>query len=91
MGHMEHSFDAPAVAVYNGDMVYRSTVIIQKEARWFVARSLELGVVSQGKTVAEAKRNLREALELYLEDKPSIKKFLSKKSPLITSLEFGRG
>ena len=43
------------------------TSIITKEKRWFVARCLELGVVSQGKTVAEAQANLKEAVELYIE------------------------
>ncbi len=33
-----------------------------------------MGVVSQGKTIEEAKKNLREAVELYLEDQPKIKK-----------------
>jgi predicted RNase H-like HicB family nuclease len=33
-----------------------------------VARCLELGVVSQGKTIEEAQANLKEAAELYLED-----------------------
>jgi predicted RNase H-like HicB family nuclease len=32
-----------------------------------VAHCLELDVVSQGKTVKQAKANLREAVELYLE------------------------
>ncbi len=88
---MEHLIDAPTAITYNGDMAYKSTIVIQKEAKWFVARSLELGVVSQGKTVAEAKHNIQEALELYLENTPSIKKLLFKKSPVIISLKFGRG
>jgi len=32
-----------------------------------VAHCVELGVVSQGKTIEEAKANLKEAVELYLE------------------------
>jgi predicted RNase H-like HicB family nuclease len=92
MACMEHLFDATAVVSYNGGMAtYKLTVIIQKEGKWFVARSVELGVVSQGKTVEEAKRNLLEAVELYLEDKPSIKKILPKKLPLVTSIEFRCG
>ena len=68
-------------------MTYQSTVIINKEGRWFVARSVELGVVSQGKNVDEAKNNLKEAIELYLEDMPTAKQNLSKESPLVTSLK----
>ncbi len=45
-------------------------VIIEKdEAGWFVATVPALrGCVSQGKTIAEAKRNIVEAIELCLED-----------------------
>lgn len=50
--------------------------VIWKEGKWFVARSLEVEVASQGKTRKEAVANLREALELYFEDekKPAIAK-----------------
>lgn len=44
--------------------------VIWKEGKWFVARSLEVEVASQGKTEKEAVNNLREALELYFEDEP---------------------
>ena len=68
-------------------MTYKLTTIINKEGKWFVARCLELGVVSQGKTVEEAQKNLKEAVELYLENQPKAKKYLLKQAPLITSLE----
>jgi len=45
----------------------RFTAVISKEERWFVAHCVELGVVSQGKTIEEAQANLKEAVELYLE------------------------
>jgi len=44
------------------------TAVITKEERWYVAHCIELGVVSQGKTIEEAQMNLKEAVELYLED-----------------------
>lgn len=69
----------------------KSTVVITKEGKWFVGRSLELRVVSQGRTVEECQKNLHEAVELYLEDKPRNRKNLIKGSPLVTSLEVGRG
>lgn len=72
-------------------MTYKSTAIIKKEGKWFVARSLELGVTTQGRTIEEAKKNLREAVELYLEDMPKSKKELATESPLVTSIEVGRG
>ncbi len=68
-------------------MTYRFTTILNKEGKWYVSRCLELGVVSQGKTIDEAKKNLKEAVELYLEDQPKIKKLLPKESPMITTFE----
>ena len=44
----------------------RYTTILTKEKKLYVARRIELGVVSQGKTVEEAQRNLKEATGLYL-------------------------
>ncbi len=72
-------------------MRYQSTVVINKEKKWFVARSLELGVVSQGRTIEQAKKNLTEAVALYLEDMPARRKRLSTESPLVTAIEVGRG
>lgn len=68
-------------------MNYKFTTIINQDGKWFVVRCLELGVVSQGKTIEEAQKNIKEAVELYLEGQPKTKKYLSKKAPLITSLE----
>lgn len=48
-------------------MVGKFTAVITKEPKWYVAHCMELGVVSQGKTIEEAKDNLKEAVELYLE------------------------
>mgnify|MGYP001577881901 CR=1 FL=1 len=68
-------------------MTYRFTTILNKEGKWYVARCVELGVVTQGKTVEEAKKNLEEAVELYLEGQPQIKKSLPKEAPLVTTFE----
>ena len=68
-------------------MKYRFTTVITKEKRWFVARAIELGVVSQGKTVEEAETNIREAVELYLEDTSVSKNQISTHAPMVTSLE----
>lgn len=68
-------------------MNYKFTSVLIKEGKWYVARCLELGVVSQGKTIEEAQENLKEAVELYLEDRPKNKKYLSKTAPLVTTLE----
>jgi len=68
-------------------MTYRFTAIIIQEGKWYVARCVELGVVSQGKTVEEVQKNLQEAVELYLEDQPKTKQYLPQKAPLVTTLE----
>jgi len=48
-------------------MSRKYTAVLTKEGKWFVAHCVELGVVSQGKTVEEARANLKEAAELYIE------------------------
>lgn len=48
----------------------RFTAAITQDDGWFVARCLEVEVTSQGKSVEEARANLKEALELYFEDQP---------------------
>ncbi len=68
-------------------MTYKFTTIITQEDKWYVARCVELGVVSQGKTIEKAQENLKETVELYLEDQPKSKKYSPKKAPLITSFE----
>jgi len=48
-------------------MQRRLNAVITREDEFFVAHCLELGVVSQGKTIEEAQANLREAVVLYIE------------------------
>lgn len=43
------------------------TAVLRREGDGFVALCPEIDVVSQGDTVEEAKANLREAVELFLE------------------------
>ncbi len=42
--------------------------LLEKEGEIYSAICLELNVASQGKSIREAKANLKEAVELYLED-----------------------
>ncbi|MBI2574626.1 type II toxin-antitoxin system HicB family antitoxin [Candidatus Woesearchaeota archaeon] len=44
------------------------TAVIQKDEDMYVARCPEVGTVSQGATIDEAIANLKEAIELYLEE-----------------------
>ncbi len=48
-------------------MSNKFTAVITKEEKWYVAHCVELGVVSQGKTIENAQANLKEAVELYIE------------------------
>ncbi|RME80151.1 MAG: type II toxin-antitoxin system HicB family antitoxin, partial [Planctomycetota bacterium] len=45
----------------------RLTEKIKKEENWYVARCIEMNVIRQGKKNEEEKKNLQEAIELYLE------------------------
>ena len=59
------------------------TVIIQKEEEWYVSKCLDNNVASQGKTIEEALKNLKEALELYYETE----EVQEPKQILVTTLE----
>lgn len=48
-------------------MVSKYSILIEKEEKWYVAHCVELGITSQGKTIDEAKENIKEAIELYIE------------------------
>jgi predicted RNase H-like HicB family nuclease len=44
------------------------TAIIEKKGRWYVDTVVEIpGVNTQGRTLAEVRRNLKEAVQLILE------------------------
>lgn len=49
-------------------MTFTFTTLITREGKWFVARCVELGIVSQGTSEKASEKNLKEAIELYLED-----------------------
>jgi predicted RNase H-like HicB family nuclease len=48
--------------------------VIWKEESMYVIKEVFTGVTTQGKTIEIAINNLKEALELYLEEFPGIKK-----------------
>ena len=61
------------------------TAIIRKEEEedMYVAECPEVGTASQGKTIEEATKNLKEATELYLEEFP----LKNVEMPFITTFE----
>lgn len=64
-------------------MHLKYNVIVYKEENWYVSKCIDNNIASQGKTIEEALENLKEALELYNENKePTIPKQV-----MITTLE----
>ncbi len=51
--------------------------IIYKEGKYFVSQCLNIDISSFGKTVDEAVKNLKEALELYFDDKKNTGEYLN--------------
>ena len=45
----------------------RVSAVFQNDGEWFIARCLDFPVTTQGRTLALAKKNLQEAVELHLE------------------------
>ena len=68
------------------------TAIIEREDDGYVSLCPELDIASQGLTIEEAKQNLVEAIELFLEvaDSSEVAKRL-KKETFITQLEVNVG
>jgi predicted RNase H-like HicB family nuclease len=74
---------------------FQFTAVIEREDDWFVATCPEVDVVSQGKTIEDARSNLLEAVELFFEvaSASEIKRRLKKETyvmplmPVIPSLK----
>ena len=56
------------------------TAIIRKGEKQFVALCPEIDVASQGYTIEEALNNLKEAVELYIEEMGMPKEFVGKEA-----------
>ena len=65
------------------NMSIRYNVMIQKEENWYIAKCLDNNVASQAKTIEEAMKNLKEALELYVQNETIIQP----KEIFLTTLE----
>jgi predicted RNase H-like HicB family nuclease len=50
------------------DEASQTHCVIEREHDWFVATCPELAVASQGRTIEEAERMIKEAVEILLED-----------------------
>jgi predicted RNase H-like HicB family nuclease len=60
-----------------------TAVLTHAEEGGYIAHNPETGTVSQGETIEEALANLREAVELYLEEFPMI----FHGAPLVTTFD----
>jgi predicted RNase H-like HicB family nuclease len=62
------------------------TAVVTREGDWYVARCLEIEAASQGESIEHALANLREVVEIYLEEEggplPS-----AQTPPLVTSID----
>jgi len=55
------------------------SVVTWKEKDMFIVKEVFTGVTTQGETIEEALKNIRKAVELYLEELPELKEELKKK------------
>ena len=74
---------------------YFMDIVIQKEtlskgSPIYVAYCASLGIASQGKDIEEAMANIKEAIELYLEDQPERYEELSTYEPMFSVVEVTR-
>ena len=60
------------------------TAAVTREGDWYVARCLEIEATSQGETVEQALDNLRDVVEVYLEEEPAP---ATPQPPLVTSFD----
>jgi predicted RNase H-like HicB family nuclease len=60
------------------------TAVVTREGDWYVARCLEIEATSQGETVEQALDNLRDVVEVYLEEEPAP---AAPQPPLVTSID----
>lgn len=63
------------------------TAVFRKEGDFYVALCPEAGTASQGKTIADALENLKDATELHLEDSADEVDWLENEQPIVTTFE----
>lgn len=68
-------------------MTLKLTTTYHQEGKYYIAYCAELGVTSQGENLEEAEKNLREAIDLYLEDAPVEEFERFTEHPLIRTLD----
>lgn len=63
-------------------------VMLTQDENWWIARNVDLWVVSQGESFDEALANIKEASELYLEGTPTLEraKLVKPRQTVFTSI-----
>jgi predicted RNase H-like HicB family nuclease len=88
MGWNPHPCRIPSRSRYPASVAesptLRLTAVVTREGDWYVARCLEVEATSQGETVEQALANLREVVEVYLEEEPAP---AMSQTPLVTSFD----
>ena len=73
-------------------MLKRLTAIIEREGESYVSLCPEFDIASQGDTIEEARKNLREALELFFETaSPTESRARSNEEVYVTQVEVAIG
>ena len=85
VGHSKTTFFIHLITIYYQVNKMKLSAIISKEDGEYVALCPELDVASQGDSIEEALTNLKEAVELYLEDEKEVK--VSEMTPFVTTFE----
>ncbi|MBI4146322.1 type II toxin-antitoxin system HicB family antitoxin [Candidatus Woesearchaeota archaeon] len=69
-------------------MEYRLSAVVFREGKFYVARGVEVELASQGKTVEEALKNLKEAFELWVKhaEHDELEVFKDADSPIVTQV-----
>ena len=69
-------------------MEFRLSAVISHEEKFYVARGIEVELASQGKTVEDALKNLKEAFELWLKhaELDELETFKKSESPIVTQV-----
>ena len=62
-------------------------VIIEKGEKYYIGRFVDLPIVTQGATLDELTKNLKEAFELYIEDEQIENQGIEKYPSILASLE----
>jgi predicted RNase H-like HicB family nuclease len=66
--------------------VLHLAAVVTQEGDWYVARCLEIEAVSQGETIEDSLENLRDVVEVYLEEEGAPPGSAAA-PPLVTSID----